>query len=73
MTTQGHHLYEFKELDTQMLHTMFQGNGQSSSGEENFLRCLPYMAWWPSWSYNLDLIYKLSFPICLEAKYEIIL
>ena len=33
----------FIELTPQMLHTMFQGNQPSGSGEEDFLRFLPYM------------------------------
>ena len=33
----------FIELTPQMLHTKFQGNQPSGSGEEDFLRFLPYM------------------------------
>ena len=34
---------DFIELNPQMLHTKFQGNQLGGSGEEDFLRFLPYM------------------------------
>ena len=54
-----------------MLHTKFQGNRPSGSGVEDFLRFLPYMGMAANWSCDLDEIYKLSFPLCLKAAYEI--
>ena len=27
-------------------------------------------AWWPSWSFNLDYLYKLSFPVSMEVPHE---
>ena len=33
----------FKELTPKMLHTKIQGNRLSGSGEEDFLKVLPYM------------------------------
>ena len=54
-----------------MIHTKFQGHRSIGSGEEDFLRFLPYMGMaailfmWP------DLFEQLSFPRSLEATYEI--
>ena len=59
-----------------MLHTKFRGNRPAGSGEEDFLRFLRtrfmgmlrtryvhvIWAWRPSWSCDLDHLYKLSFP-----------
>ena len=44
-----------------MLHTKFQGHRSISSGEEDFLRFLPYMG----------MAANFSFPGPLEAIYEI--
>ena len=45
-----------------MLHAKFQDHRTSGSGEEDF-KCFYYIwAWRPSWSYDLDHLYKLSFP-----------
>ena len=33
----------FEVLDSELLHIKFQGNAPSGSGEEDFLRVLPYM------------------------------
>ena len=40
---QGHPLYKLYRTNSQMLHTKFQGNRPRGSGEEGFLRFLPYM------------------------------
>ena len=53
-----------------MLRIKFEANWSSGSGED-FLRFLPLWAWRPSLSCDLDEIYKLSFPLCLEAAYDI--
>ena len=55
-----------------MLHAKFQ-NHRSGSGEEDFLRFLPYTcvwAWRPSWSCDLEHFHKLSFPLPKEAPYK---
>ena len=54
-----------------MLHTKFQGNLPSGSGVEDFLRFLSIRALQLSWSCDLDEIYKVSFPFCQKAAYEI--
>ena len=54
-----------------MLHTKFQRNWFSDSGEEILLGFYHIWAWRPPWSCDLNRIYKLSFPFCLEAAYEI--
>ena len=51
-----------------MLHAKFQGNWPSGSGEEDFLR---FWAWRPSWSCDLDHLYKLLFPPPKEAPHKI--
>ena len=54
-----------------MLHTMFSGNWPAGSGED-FCRVFYHIwAWQPSWSCDLDHLYKLSFPLPQEAPYEI--
>ena len=40
-----------------MLHAKFQDHRTSGSGEEDFLRFLPYMGVGPSWSCDLDYLY----------------
>ena len=52
-----------------MLHTKFRGNQPAGSGED-FLRFLPYMGQ-PSWSCDLDHLYKLLFPLPKEAPHNI--
>ena len=54
-----------------MLHAKFQDHRTSGSGEEDFLRFLPYMGIRASWSCDLDLLYKLSFPLPKEAPHKI--
>ena len=53
-----------------MLHAKFQDHRTSSSGEVDFLRFLPYRVWRPSWSCDLDHLYKLSFPLPKEAPHK---
>ena len=54
MLTQGHHL-NFVELEFRMLHAKFQDHTISRSGEEDFLRLLPYMGM--AATYDLDHLY----------------
>ena len=55
-----------------MLHAKFQDHRTSGSGDKDFLRFLPYIwAWLPSWSCDLDHLYKLSFPLPKEAPHKI--
>ena len=43
-STQGHHFYiNFVALESLMLHAKFQDHRTTGSGEEYFLRFLPYM------------------------------
>ena len=52
-----------------MLHIKFQGNWVSGSGEEDFLRFLPLWAWWPSWSCDLDQIYKFARRLLTKSNF----
>ena len=55
-----------------MMHVKFQDRRSSCSGEEDFLRFLPYIcAWRPSWSCDIDHLYKLSFSLPKEAPHKI--
>ena len=46
-----------------MLHAKFQDHRTSGSGEEYFKGFYHIWAWRPSWSCDLDHLYKLSFPL----------
>ena len=50
-----------------MVHIKFQGNWVSGSGEEDFLSFLPLWAWWPSWSRDLDQIYKFAWRLLTKS------
>ena len=54
-----------------MPHAKFQDHRTSGSGEEDFLRFLPYMGMEAIWSGDLDHLYKLSFPLPNEAPHKI--
>ena len=54
-----------------MLHTKFRGNRPAGSGEEDFLRFLPYMGVAAILVIDLDHLYKLSFPLPKEAPHKI--
>ena len=55
-----------------MLHTKFQGHWSIGSGDEDFIRILPYMwVWQPCWSCDLEYLHNVSFLKCLEAVCEI--
>ena len=51
-----------------MLHAKFQDHRTPGSGEEDFYHI---WVWRPSWSCDLDCLYKLSFSIPKEAPHEI--
>ena len=57
--------------ESPMLHTKFRGNWPASSGEEDFYGFYHIWAWRPSWSCDLDHLYKLSFPLAKEAPHKI--
>ena len=52
-----------------MLHAKFQDNRTSGSGED--CRFFHIWAWQPSWSCDLDHLYKLSFSLPKKAPDEI--
>ena len=54
-----------------MLHAKFQDHRTSGSGEEDFLSFYHIWAWQPSWSCDLDHLYKLLFPLPKEAPLKI--
>ena len=56
-----------------MLHAKFQDHRTSGSGEDELLRFLPYIAWRPFWSCDLDHLYKLSFTLPMETPHKILL
>ena len=55
-----------------MLHAKFQEHRTSSSEEEVFLKVFYHIwAWRPSWSCDLDYLYKRLFPLAKEAPHKI--
>ena len=54
-----------------MLHAKFQDHRTSGSGKKIFKGFYHIWAWRPSWSCDLDHLYKLSFPLPNEAPHEI--
>ena len=54
-----------------MLHAKFQDHRIAGSGEEDFKGFYHIWAWRPSWSCDLDHLYKLSFPLPKEAPHKI--
>ena len=54
-----------------MLHAKFQDHRTSGSGEEDFLGIYHIWAWRPSWSCDLDQLYKHSFALSKEAQRNI--
>ena len=54
-------------LQSLMLHAKFQDHRASGSGEEGFYHI---WAWRPSWSCDLDHLYKLSFPVPRKVHME---
>ena len=56
-----------------MLHAKFQDHRTSGSGEEDFFKVFTdhIWAWRPSWSCDLDNLYKLSFPLPKEVPHKI--
>ena len=53
-----------------MLHAKFQDHRTSGSGED-FFKVFTIRAWRPSWSCDLDHLYKLLFPLPKEAPHKI--
>ena len=54
-----------------MLHTKFRGNRSTASGDEGFFKDFYHIwAWRPSWSCDLDQLYKHSFPLSKESLHE---
>ena len=55
-----------------MLHAKFQDQMTSGFGEEDFLKVFYHIwAWRPSWSCELEHLYKLPFPLPKEAPHKI--
>ena len=54
-----------------MLHAKFQDHRTSGSGEEDFYGFYHIRAWRPSWSCDLDHLYKLSVTLLKEAPHKI--
>ena len=54
-----------------MLHAEFQDHMTSVSGEEDFLKFLPYIGMAAILVSDLDHLYKLSFPLRKEAPHKI--
>ena len=55
-----------------MLHSKFKIIGHLVLGKKMFKGFSHIWAWRPSWSIDLDHLYKLSFPLPLEASYKIL-
>ena len=56
-----------------MLHTKFQDHRTYGSGEEDFKGFYHIWACRPSWSCDLDNLYKFLFPLPKEAQHNILL
>ena len=54
-----------------MLHAKFQDHRTPGSGEEDFLGVYHIWTWRPSWSCDLDHLYKLLFPLPKEVPHKI--
>ena len=54
-----------------MLHNKFHENRYTGSGEEIFKGFYHIWAWLPSWSCDLEHLYKLLFPLPKEAPHKI--
>ena len=54
-----------------MLHDEFHDHKTSGSGEEDFKGFNYILAWRPSWSCDLDHLYKLSFLLFKEVSHKI--
>ena len=61
----------FVELYCLMFHTKFQNHRPSGSGDEDFKSFLLFIAMAAILVYDLDLFYKLSFPIPKDATHEV--
>ena len=53
-----------------IIHTKFQDHGSIGSGEEDFLRFLPYMGMAAMWSCDPTHLYRFSFLFSLKLSYE---
>ena len=58
----------FVELLSLMLHAKFQNHRPSGSGEEDFK---VFLLWRPSWSCDLDHLYKLSFSLPKNTQQDV--
>ena len=54
-----------------MLHTKFQGHWSVGSGEEDFLRFLPYMGMAAIWSWDPTHLYLFSFLFSFKLLYKL--
>ena len=55
-----------------MLHAKFQDHRTFGSGEEDLFKGFYHiLAWRPSWSCDLENLYKLSFPLSNEAQHKV--
>ena len=64
----------FVELLSLMLHAKFQNHRPSGSGEEDFkgfFAIYAILLWWPSWSCDLDHLYKLSFSLPKNTQQDV--
>ena len=53
-----------------MITAKCQDNRTSGSGEDDFKGFYHIWAWWPSWSCDLDHLYKLLFSLHKKAPIE---
>ena len=61
----------FVELHSQMLYAKFKNHRPSGSEEEDFKVFCYLQPWQPSWSCDLDHLYKLSFPLPKDAPHKV--
>ena len=60
----------FVELESMMLHAKFQDQRTSWYGEEDFKAFNHMWAWRPSWSCDLDHLYKLLLSLPKETPHK---
>ena len=61
------------DLRSLMIHAKFQNHRPSGSEEEDFLKIIAIYSqpWRPSWSCDLDHLYKLSFTVPKDAPHKV--
>ena len=62
-STQVHHFYKFVDIESMLLHAKFHDHQTSGLKKTIFKGYYHIWEWRPSWSCDLDHLYKFSFPL----------